>query len=78
MLISSFKNSCGKIDITINQWRLVAYCSVEASCILQRDDPCSASDSIDKITLKKWKNIEDQSKRWAGLDTFESIFTTVD
>ena len=30
------------------------------------------------IKLKKWKNIEEQSKKWAGLDTFESVFATVD
>ena len=52
--------------------------SMEASCILQCGDPCSGSDSIDKITLKKWKNIEDQSKKWTGLGTCESVFTTVD
>ena len=51
---------------------------MEASCILQCGDPCSGSDSIDKITLKKWKNIEDQSKKWTGLGTCESVFTTVD
>ena len=51
---------------------------MEASCILQCGDPCSGSDLIDKITLKKWKNIEDQSKKRTGLDTFESVFTTVD
>ena len=51
---------------------------MEASCILQYCDPCSASDSIDKVSLKKWKNIEEQSKKWIGLDTFESVFTTVD
>ena len=45
---------------------------------MQCGDPCSGSDSIDKITLKKWKNIEDQSKKWTGLATFESVFTTVD
>ena len=47
-------------------------------CILQRGDPCSKSDSIDKITLKKWKNIEGQSKKWTGLDILESVFTTAD
>ena len=51
---------------------------MEASCILQRGNPSSASDSIDKIALKKWKNIVDQSKKWTGLDTFESVFRTVD
>ena len=45
---------------------------------MQCGDPCSASDSIDEITLKKWKNIEEQSKKWTGLDTFESVFATID
>ena len=45
---------------------------------MQSSDTCSASDSIDKITSKKSKNIEDQSKKWTGLGTFESVFTTVD
>ena len=45
---------------------------------MQRGNPSSASDSIDKIALKKWKNIVDQSKKWTGLDTFESVFRTVD
>ena len=52
--------------------------SMEASCLLQCGDPCSASDSLHKITLKKYKNIEDQSKKWTGLDNFESVFTIVD
>ena len=51
---------------------------MEASCILQCGDPYSASDLTNKTTLKKWKNIEEQSKKWTGLDTFESVFTTVD
>ena len=45
---------------------------------MQCGDHCSESDSIDEITLKKWKNTEDQSKKWIGLDTFESVFTAVD
>ena len=45
---------------------------------MQCGDHCSESDSIDEITLKKWKNIEDQSKKWIVLDTFESVFTAVD
>ena len=49
---------------------------MEASSILQCDDPCLASDSIDKIPFSKWKNIEDQNKTWTGLDTFESVFAT--
>ena len=51
---------------------------METSCILQCGDHCSASDSIDKITLKKWKNIEEQSKKLTGLDTFESVFAIAD
>ena len=50
--------------------------SMEASWIMQCDDPCLASDSIDKIPLSKWKNIQDQNKKWTGLDTFESVFAT--
>ena len=50
----------------------------EVICRLQRGDPCSKRDSIDKITLKKWKNIEGQSKKWTGLDILESVFTTAD
>ena len=53
-----------------------------ASCILQCGNPFSASDLIDKITLKKWKKkqkyIWNQNKKWTGLDTFESVFTTAD
>ena len=41
-------------------------------------DPCSGSDFMDKTTLKKWKNRNEQSKKWTGLDTFEPVFTTVD
>ena len=41
-------------------------------------DPCSGSELIDKTTLKKWKNRKQKSKKWASLDTFESVFTTVD
>ena len=52
--------------------------SMEASCILQGDDPCLASDSIDKIPLSKWKNIQGQNKKWTVLDTFESVFATFD
>ena len=48
------------------------------SCILQRGNLSSASDSIGKIALKKWKNIVDQSKKWTGRDTFESVFRTAD
>ena len=51
---------------------------MEASCLLQCGNPCSASDSLDKITLKKWINIADPRKKWTGLDTFESVFTAVD
>ena len=51
---------------------------MEASCILQCGDLCSASDLIDKVTLMKQKSkVEEQSKKWTGLDTFESVFTTV-
>ena len=46
--------------------------------ILQRGNPCLTRNSIDKITLKKWKNIKGQSKKWTGLDTLESVFTTAD
>ena len=52
--------------------------SMEASCILQGDDLCLASDSIDKIPLSKWKNIQGRNKKWTGLDTFESVFATFD
>ena len=47
-------------------------------CILQQGTPCLTRDSIDKITLKKWKNIEGESKKWTGLDTLESVSTTVE
>ena len=46
--------------------------------MLQCGSHCSASDFIYKVTLKKWNNIEQQSKKWTDLDTFESVFTTVD
>ena len=41
-------------------------------------DPCSGSELIDKTTLKTWKNRKEKSNKWTGLDTFESVFTTVD
>ena len=50
---------------------------MEASCILQCGDLCSASDLIDKVTLMKQKSkVEEQSKKWTGLDTFELAFST--
>ena len=72
MLISSFKVLSQLWENRQNNQPM------EASCILQCGDSCSTSDSIDKITLKKWKNVDEKSKKWTGLDTFESVFTTVD
>ena len=72
MLISSFKVLSWLWENRQNNQQ------TNTSCILQCGDPFSISDSTDEITLKKWKNIQEQSEKWTGLDTFESVFTIVD
>ena len=50
-----------------------------ASCILQCGNLCSASDMVDKITLKKWKIIGEQEKNGlVQIDNFKSVCTTVE
>ena len=51
---------------------------MEINYVFYCDDPCSASDSIDKFTLKKCENVEQQNKKMTGLNTFESVLTSVD
>ena len=48
------------------------------ACILQCGNPCSKTDSIDKISLSKWNNIKTQCQKWIGLDTFELVYTSID
>ena len=53
--------------------------SMLASCILQCGNLCSASDMVDKITLKKWKIIGEQEKNGlVQIDNFKSVCTTVE
>ena len=50
----------------------------ERSCLLQCGNSCLERDSTDRFTTSKWENIKKHSEKWQGLDTFGSVFTTVD
>ena len=44
---------------------------MKASCILQWDNSCLSSDSIDGNSWEKLENIEQKTKKWTNLDLFD-------
>jgi len=50
----------------------------ENQCILLCGVPCTAGDSLDKITLEKWESIREKSLRWKGLHRYQDVYENVD
>lgn len=54
----------------IDAWKMA---SSNLQCMLQCDQPCSAVDSLDRITDVKWTLTKEKSLQWRGLEKFGNV-----
>jgi len=66
-----------KKDTTSSSEKLQHRSLNENRCILLCGVPCTAGDSLDKITLEKWESIHEKSLRWKGLDRYQDVYENV-